>query len=127
MPPSTKSDTPRRSCGSHTTGRCVARAITRLLSACLDRVRAILADLAGRDDGDPDRRGCSLVTTIATLRALGWHVTELRPSIDAPALWRVTIKRFDGAVSIIVLDATDPDAAFEELARYAAADAEDLR
>jgi hypothetical protein len=65
------------------------------------------------------------VATLIALGALGWHVTELRPSIDAPVQWRVEIKRYDGAVAIIVLDAADPDAALAELARYAAADAED--
>jgi len=37
----------------------------------------------------------------------------------------VAIKRYDGAVSIIAIDATDPDTALEELARYAAVDADD--
>ncbi|HWO18410.1 MAG TPA: hypothetical protein VNO30_06525 [Kofleriaceae bacterium] len=56
---------------------------------------------------------------------LGWYVTEIRPARDASALWRVEIERYDRAVSITALDATDPDAALEELARYAAVDAKD--
>jgi hypothetical protein len=125
MPPSTKPPKPRRSRGPHTAGRCAARAITRLLSACMDRIRTIAADLAGRDDAELDRR--PHVATLGELRALGWDVTEILPDRDEPVLWRVEIKRFDGAVAIIVLDAADPDAALEELARYAAADAEDPR
>jgi hypothetical protein len=93
----------------------------------MDRIRTIAADLAGRDDGDPDRQGRPHVATLATLAALGWHVTEIRPDRDAPVQWRVEIRRYDGAVAIVVLDASDPDAALEELARYAAADAEDPR
>jgi hypothetical protein len=125
MPDLTDHRRERRSRGLHTTSRCVARAITRLLSACLDSIRTIAANLARRDDGARWER--PHVATLRALCALGWEVTELRPSIDAPALWRVTIKRHDGAVAIIVLDAADPDAALEELARYAAVDAEDLQ
>jgi hypothetical protein len=33
---------------------------------------------------------------IATLIARGWRVVEIRPSVDAPVLWRVTIERYDG-------------------------------
>ncbi len=122
MPPSTKSHTPLRS----STVRSAAHAITRLLSACAVHVRMLVAYL--RADTDPDRPERPHVTTMATLTALGelgWHVTEIRPSNDAPVQWRATIKRQDGAVSIVVIDATDPDAAIEELARYAAADAEE--
>jgi hypothetical protein len=121
----TKPHTPHLARGLHITVRCAARVITRLLSACMDRVRAVLAALGGRDDVDPDRRVRPHVATLAALGALGWHVTEIRPDRDASALWRVAIKRYDGAVSIIVIDAIDPDAALEELARYAVADAED--
>ncbi len=120
MPPSTKSHTPL--C-SHLTGRSAARAVMRLLSACAVHVRALVAYL--RDDADPDRPERPHVATLAALGELGWHVTEIRPSNDAPVQWRVEMRRHDGAVSIIVIDATDPDAALEELARYAAADAED--
>jgi hypothetical protein len=50
-------------------------------------------------------------------------VTEIWPSLDyGGALWQVTIKRVDFDASITVT-ATDPDAALEEIARYAAADA----
>jgi hypothetical protein len=118
--PSSKSDTPRRPCGLYTTGR---RAITRLLSSWTRTIVAVLVGSGLRpDDSDPDRPERSHV---AALGALGWHVTEIRPSIDAPVQWRVTVKRHDGAVEIVVLDAADPDAALEELARYAAADAEE--
>jgi len=124
MSPSTKPDNQRRSCGPLTAGRCAARAITRLLSACIDKGRTVLATLVGRD-GDLDRRARPHVATLAALAALGWRVTEIRPSTDAPMQWRAEITRHDGSVSMIVLDAADPDAALEELARYAAADRED--
>jgi len=65
------------------------------------------------------------VAMIIALAEIGWYVTEIRPSVDAPVQWRVAIKRHDGALAIVVLDATDPDAALEELLRYAAVDAED--
>ena len=65
------------------------------------------------------------VAMIIALAEIGWYVTELRPDRSEPVLWRVAIKRLDGAVSIVVLDASDPDAALEELGRYASADAED--
>jgi hypothetical protein len=69
----------------------------------------------------------SHVATLSVLATLGWRVTEIqpRPGIDAPVQWRAEFTRCDGSVEIIVLDAADPDAALEELARYAAADAED--
>lgn len=60
------------------------------------------------------------------LGGLGWHVTEIRPDRDAPVLWRVTIKRYDGFASISVKDA-DPDDALDELLRYACVDAEGPR
>lgn len=103
MPPSRKSKPPRRSRGSHTTGR-------------------------PRVDRRLDPEGRPHVATMATLIALGWRVAEIRPRrVDEPVLWRVTIDRYDGAVSITAIDAADPDTALEELARYAAADAEDPR
>jgi hypothetical protein len=95
----------------------------RLLSACADSIRTRVASL--RADVDLERRERPHVATLGALGEFGWHVTEIRPSNDAPVLWRVEIKRYDGAVSIVVIDATDPDAALEELTRYAAADAED--
>ncbi len=122
MPPSTNSHTPL---SSQLTGRSAARALARLLSACAVHVRALVAYL--RDDADPDRPERPHVATLAALGELGWHVTEIRPSNDAPVQWRATIERRDGAVSIVVIDATDPDAALEELARYAAADAEETQ
>jgi hypothetical protein len=95
----------------------------RLLSTCADGIRTLAA--SPRVDVDPERCERSYPATLGALGELGWHVTEIRPSNDAPVLWRVEIKRYDGAVSIVVIDATDPDAALEELARYAATDAED--
>ena len=120
MQPSTKSYAPL---SSHLTGRSAARAVMRLLSACADSLRTLVASL--RVDVDQERRERPYVATLGVLGEFGWHVTEMRPSNDAPVLWRVEIKRYDGAVAIVVIDATDPDAAIEELARYAAADAED--
>jgi hypothetical protein len=120
MPPSTNSHLPL---SSHLTGRSAARAVMHLLSACADSIRrTLIASLRG--DDDPDRRERPHLATLGALDALGWHVTEIRPS-DAPVLWRVEIKRYDGAIAIVMIDATDPDAALEELARYAATDAED--
>jgi hypothetical protein len=120
MHPSTKSHTPL---SSHLSGRSAARAVMRLLSACADSIRTLVA--YPRDDADPDRPERPHVATLGALGEFGWHVAEIRPSNDAPVLWRVEIKRYDGAVSIVVIDATDPDAALEELTRYAVADAED--
>lgn len=88
----------------------------------MDKVRTVLAPDEGCEAGDPDRQH---VATLATLATLGWHVTEIRPDGAAPTLWSVTIERYDGIVEIIVINAADPDAALEELARYAAADAAD--
>lgn len=90
----------------------------------MDRICTRVTGLAGRGYCDPDRPH---VATIATLLARGWRVGEIRPSTDAPVLWRVTAERYDGAVSITITDAVDPDAALEELARYAAADAREAR
>ncbi len=65
-----------------------------------------------------------LVRHIVALEALGWHVVGLRPSSsgDEPALWRVTIERYDENASVTMLEA-DPDVALAELVRYAQADA----
>ncbi|HWO18430.1 MAG TPA: hypothetical protein VNO30_06625 [Kofleriaceae bacterium] len=63
------------------------------------------------------------VAMIEALDSFGWRVTEIRPSShQRPALWHVTVRRVDLVASMSVT-ATDPDAALEELARYAAADA----
>ena len=59
---------------------------------------------------------------IAGLEAIGWRVTELRPSVDH-ALWHVTIERVD-FVARMTVTAPDPDVALTELACYAAPDAE---
>jgi hypothetical protein len=71
---------------------------------------------------DPHAR--SLVRRIVELEAIGWHVVRLRPSTtgDAPALWRVTIERYDENATMTMTEA-DPDAALAELVRYAQADA----
>lgn len=62
------------------------------------------------------------VTVIEALEAIGWRVTELRPSLDREQ-WYVTIERVDLVASMTVT-APDPDVALEELARYAAVDAQ---
>jgi hypothetical protein len=73
---------------------------------------------------DPASHACALVHHAIALEAAGWHVTELRPSgTDELALWRVTIERYDQAMTMSVRDAVDPDAAIEELVRYAQVDA----
>jgi hypothetical protein len=71
---------------------------------------------------DPHAR--SLVRHIVELEAAGWHVVELRPSTigDAPALWRVTIERYDESAFMTMTEA-DPEVALAELVRYAQADA----
>jgi len=101
MASSTKPHTPRRSRGSHTTGR-------------------------PRVDRRLDPKGRQHVAAIVALGGIGWRVTEIRPDISAPVLWHVTIERHDESASISVTEA-DPDVALEELARYAAADAEEAR
>lgn len=65
-----------------------------------------------------------LVRHIVALEAFGWRVVGLRPcgTGDEPALWSVTIKRYDEGVSITMIEA-DPDVALAELLRYARADA----
>jgi hypothetical protein len=70
------------------------------------------------------RQKLSLADLIAALEPVGWHVIEIRPSFidDRPALWRVTIERYDESASMTVIDA-DPDDALADLARYAQADA----
>jgi hypothetical protein len=78
--------------------------------------------LTGCRPGDPRPH----VATLLELSALGWHVTEIRPGRVAPVLWRVTIRRYDGHASITLTEA-DPDAALDELFRYAAVDAEEAR
>lgn len=72
----------------------------------------------------PDPRIHPHVATLIALGRLGWHVTEIRPDRDDPVVWRVTVTRYDKDMSMTLLEA-DPDVALEELARYAAADAEE--
>jgi hypothetical protein len=71
--------------------------------------------------GHPHR---SLVRYIVELEAIGWHVVGLRPrrTGDEPALWRVTIQRYDENASMTMVEA-EPDVALAELVRYAQADA----
>ncbi|HWO22545.1 MAG TPA: hypothetical protein VNO30_27490 [Kofleriaceae bacterium] len=81
---------------------------------------------------EPSLTGCRTseprrhVAALLELSALGWHVTEIRPGRAAPVLWRVTIRRYDGYASITLTEA-DPDAALDELLRYAAVDGEAAR
>ncbi|HWO18417.1 MAG TPA: hypothetical protein VNO30_06560 [Kofleriaceae bacterium] len=72
--------------------------------------------------GAPEADPRPHVAALLELGGLGWYVTEIRPDRDAPVLWRVTIKRYDGFASISVEDA-DPDDALDELLRYACVDA----
>ena len=73
---------------------------------------------------DRAAQGSSLARHGIALEAAGWHVAELRPSgVDELALWRATIERYDGAMTMTVRDSIAPDAAIEELLRYAQADA----
>ena len=73
---------------------------------------------------DPAPHHCLLVHHVLALRATDWHVIELRPSgTDELALWRVTIERYDQAMTMTLRDVEDPDAAIEELLRYVQADA----
>ena len=66
----------------------------------------------------------SLVHRIVELETIGWHVVRFRPirTGDEPALWRVTIERYDENASMTLVE-EDPDAALAELVRYAQADA----
>ena len=91
-----------RSRSSHATGRHGAR--------------------PGSEIRRPEPKAQTHLSVIAALDAIGWRVTELRPSVDH-AMWRVTIERTDFAVTMSVT-AADPDVAFEELARYTATDAQ---
>jgi hypothetical protein len=79
-------------------------------------------NVTGCQPGDPRPH----VAALLKLSALGWHVTEIRPGRAAPVIWRVTIRRYDGHASITLTEA-DPDAALDELFRYAAVDAEEAR
>lgn len=100
--PDHKTRPPRRPRKSHATGRHGAG--------------------AARASRRPEARARTHVSVIAALEAIGWRVTELRPSVDH-ALWHVTIGRVDQVASMTVT-APDPDVALEELARYAGTDAE---
>ena len=66
---------------------------------------------------------CPLVHHGIALKAAGWYVAQVRPSgTDELALWRVTIERYDQAMTMTLRDAACPDAAMEELLRYTQAD-----
>jgi len=105
MSPSTKSETRRHARRSH----------------AMDRHGNKPARAAHR----PDRKARRHVLVIEALAALGWRVTEIRPSSEhGAAMWVVAIERVDLVASMSVA-ALEPDAALEELARYAAADAEE--
>lgn len=76
----------------------------------------------GSDDRAP--HVCPLVRHGIALKAAGWHIVEVRPSsTDALASWRVTIERYDQAMTMTVRDAVNPDHAIEDLLRYAQVDA----
>jgi hypothetical protein len=65
------------------------------------------------------------VRHIVELAAIGWHVVGLRPSRTddpPPALWHVTIERFDESATMSIVE-DDPDVALAQLVRYAQADA----
>jgi hypothetical protein len=65
---------------------------------------------------------------ILALEAIGWRVTQLRPSVagDEPPLWRVAITRFDLDASMTA-SSIDPADALAELLHYASADAAEER
>jgi hypothetical protein len=69
-------------------------------------------------------RADQLVRHILALEAIGWRITQLRPSVagDEPPLWRVVITRFDLDASMSA-SAMDPADALAELLHYASADA----
>jgi hypothetical protein len=69
-------------------------------------------------------RADQLVHHILALEAIGWRITQLRPSVagDEPPLWRVAITRFDLDASMSA-SAVDPADALAELLHYASADA----
>ncbi len=64
------------------------------------------------------------VRHIVELEAIGWHLVRLRPrgTGDEPALWRVTIERYDENATMTMVD-ENPEGALAELVRYAQADA----
>jgi len=67
---------------------------------------------------------CPLVRHGIALEAAGWYVVEVRPSsTDALALWRVTIERYDQAMTMTVRDEAKPDDAIADLLRYVQVDA----
>ena len=79
------------------------------------------AERGPRASRDPHAR--TLVHHIVELAAVGWHVVGLRPSrTEAPALWHVTIERFDESATMSIVEA-DPSVALAELVRYVQVDA----
>jgi hypothetical protein len=67
---------------------------------------------------------CSMASHGLALDAAGWKVIEVRPSSTAPlVLWRVTIERYDQAMTMTLRDTSNPDVAIEELLRYVQVDA----
>ncbi|HWO21937.1 MAG TPA: hypothetical protein VNO30_24390 [Kofleriaceae bacterium] len=87
------------------------------VAADIDAIVRELGELLGQAQ-------LSLVRHIVELEAVGWRVVGLRPSRtgDEPALWRVTIERYDENASMTVVEA-EPDVALAELVRYTRADA----
>jgi hypothetical protein len=100
-------------------------------TATLPRVEAASkssesAGEAGEADSDSEctPHGCPIVGHGLALAAAGWHIVEIRPSgTDALALWRVTIERYDQAMTMTLRDTIRPDVAIEELLRYGEVDA----
>ena len=74
----------------------------------------------------PDRAPhvCQMASQGLALDAAGWKIIEVRPSSTAPlVLWRVTIERYDQAMTMTLRDASNPDVAIEELLRHVQVDA----
>jgi hypothetical protein len=88
-------------------------------SSVLPRVRRVLGRVLRCHTPD-----AQIVGQVVALDALGWRVTEIRPSlIDGEvSLWRVTAERIDLDASMCTT-AADPAGALAEIVRYASADA----
>jgi hypothetical protein len=71
-------------------------------------------------------RSDQLIRHIIALETIGWHITQLRPSLagDIPPLWRVAITRSDLDASMSA-SALAPEDALAELLHHASADAEE--
>jgi hypothetical protein len=78
-------------------------------------------DANGNVAGAP---ACAIARHVLELGTLGWDIAGFRPRStgDEPALWHVTIERYDESATMTVVD-EDLDVALTELLRYARADA----